>query len=83
MRYEDMVTNPDHPFACGLMLKHISAYTTNSKWQPAQLDNSATVIYKVGAIKFLNFQTPENFAVKKPVINLKFKQRCQTLSYYV
>ena len=47
VRYEDMVTNPDHPFACGLMLKHISGYTTNSKWQPSQLDSSATVIYKV------------------------------------
>ena len=41
------MTNPDHPFACGLMLKHISGYTTNSKWQPSQLDSSATVIYKV------------------------------------
>ena len=50
VRYEDMVTNPDHPFACGIMLKHISAYTTNSKWQAAQLDNSATVIYKVRVI---------------------------------
>lgn len=47
LRYEDVVTNPDHPFACGVMLKHISAYTTDAKWQPAQMDNAATIIYKV------------------------------------
>ncbi|KAL4233207.1 hypothetical protein ACF0H5_007891 [Mactra antiquata] len=47
LRYEDTVTNPDHPFACGIMLKHISAYTTDGKWQPAQMDNAATVIHKL------------------------------------
>ncbi|XP_053396044.1 intermembrane lipid transfer protein VPS13A-like isoform X3 [Mercenaria mercenaria] len=47
LRYEDTVTNPDHPFACGIMLKHISAYTTDAKWQPAQMDNAATVIHKL------------------------------------
>ena len=30
-------------------------------------------------VKFLNFRTPENFAV----INLKFKQGGQTLGYFV
>ena len=30
-------------------------------------------------VKFLNFRTPENFAV----IYLKFKQRGQTLGYFV
>ena len=30
-------------------------------------------------VKFLNFRTPENFAV----INLKFKQRGQILGYFV
>ena len=30
-------------------------------------------------VKFLNFRTPENFAV----INLKFKQRGQTVDYFV
>ena len=50
IRYEDTVTNPDHPFACGIMLRHISAYTTDSKWQPAQMDNTATIIHKVKMI---------------------------------
>ena len=30
-------------------------------------------------VKFLNFRTPENFAV----IYLKFKQKAQTLGYFV
>ncbi|XP_052807431.1 intermembrane lipid transfer protein VPS13A-like isoform X2 [Mya arenaria] len=47
LRYEDTITNPDHPFACGVMLKHISAYTTDSKWLPAQMDNAATIIHKL------------------------------------
>ena len=32
-----------------------------------------------GTVKFLNFRTPENFAV----FYLKFKQRGQTLGYFV
>ena len=32
-----------------------------------------------GTVKFLNFQKPENFAV----IYLKFKQKAQTLEYFV
>ena len=35
--------------------------------------------YQKGTVKFLNFLTPENFAV----IYLKFKQKAQTLGYFV
>ena len=49
MRYEDKVTNPDHPFACGIMLKLITAETTNSQWQPTTLDAEAILIHKVHA----------------------------------
>ena len=34
---------------------------------------------RCSTVKFLNFGTPEIFAV----INLKYKQRCQTLRYFV
>ena len=40
-----------------------------------QADNA----YMVSTVKFLNFQTPENFAV----IYLKFKQRGQNLRYFI
>ena len=47
IRYEDKVTNPEHPFACGVMLKGFSAETTNSQWQPWQVDGDATQVHKV------------------------------------
>ena len=47
VRYEDKVTNPDHPFAFGVMLKGLSAETTNSQWQPMQVDGDATQVHKV------------------------------------
>ena len=49
IRYEDKVTNPDHPFAFGVMLKGLSAETTNSQWQPMQVDGDATQVHKVCA----------------------------------
>ena len=45
------------------------------RWVP-KLDNSQQ--YET-TVKFLNFRTSENFAV----IYLKFKQRVQTLGYFV
>ena len=39
----------------------------------------SSVTWKTFTVKFLNFQTPENFAV----IYLKFKQRGQTLGYFI
>ncbi len=42
--------NADHPFACGVMLKMLTAQTTDSQWQPMQIDASATVIHKVSVM---------------------------------
>ena len=39
--------------------------------------NQPALLQKLDTVKLLNFRTPENFAV----INLKFKQRGQTLVY--
>ena len=47
IRYEDKMTNPEHPFACGIMLKGLSAETTNNQWQPVQVDGDATEVNKV------------------------------------
>ncbi len=49
IRYEDKVTNPDHPFACGIMLKALSAETTNSAWQPTHIEGDASEVHKVSA----------------------------------
>ena len=41
------MTNPEHPFACGVMLKELTATTTNAQWKPTTLDADASSIYKV------------------------------------
>ena len=53
MRYEDKVTNPDHPFACGIILKQLSAESTNEKWQVTHIDAGASQIHKVSLIHIL------------------------------
>ncbi|KAL3882618.1 hypothetical protein ACJMK2_028943 [Sinanodonta woodiana] len=68
VRYEDTVTNPDHPFACGLMLKHLKAHTTDSRWQRAQVDSSSTLIHKLLSLEELsvywNPYVPEQHLLK-------------------
>ena len=57
--------------SCNWLLNHDSENTCN--WL---LNNDSE---NACTVKFLNFRTPENFAV----IYLKFKQRGQTLGYFV
>lgn len=47
IRYEDTVSSPKHPFACGAVLQSLTAITTSNKWKPIQLDSSSTTIYKL------------------------------------
>jgi vacuolar protein sorting-associated protein 13A/C len=47
IRYEDKVTMPGQPFACGIMLKSLSAETTNDQWKPTQIDAEETQINKL------------------------------------
>lgn len=44
IRYEDKVTNPDHPFACGVMMKSLSAETTD---KGTHIDSEAKEVLKV------------------------------------
>ncbi|KAK3591108.1 hypothetical protein CHS0354_035920 [Potamilus streckersoni] len=68
VRYEDTMTNPDHPFACGVMLKHLRAQTTDSRWQQAQVDSSSTLIHKLLSLEELsvywNPYVPEQHLLK-------------------
>ena len=45
----------------------------------AETNLSLKIVDKETTVKFLNFWTPENFVVNY----LKFKQKCQTLGYFV
>ncbi|XP_076444664.1 LOW QUALITY PROTEIN: intermembrane lipid transfer protein VPS13A-like [Babylonia areolata] len=47
IRYEDTVTNPDHPFACGIMLKQILLCSTDSKWEPRGTCTSPNMLHKL------------------------------------
>ena len=47
VRYEDTITTPGHPFACGVMLTSLAAETTDAAWRPTQVDGTATEIHKV------------------------------------
>nr|CAD7259318.1 unnamed protein product [Timema shepardi] len=47
IRYEDSVTNPDCPFACGVCIQTISAETTNSKWKPSITAQGASSVYQL------------------------------------
>ena len=48
VRYEDTVTNPEHPFACGVMLNKLAAETTDEHWKPSQVDSDDKSVHKVG-----------------------------------
>ena len=45
------MTNRQHPFACGLMLKKLTAETTNIEWKPTQIDGSTTRMHKVLVVR--------------------------------
>ncbi|KAK6170959.1 hypothetical protein SNE40_019236 [Patella caerulea] len=54
IRYEDTVTNVDHPFAFGIMLKQIYIKTTDAKWKPTQADNTSNMLHKLMRLEDLS-----------------------------
>lgn len=47
VRYEDKLSNPEHPFSAGLTLAEFSAVSTDSEWRPTFIQNSAEGTHKV------------------------------------
>ncbi|KAH8120322.1 vacuolar protein sorting-associated protein vps13 [Phellopilus nigrolimitatus] len=47
LRYEDKQTVPEHPFAAGFTLAHLSAISTDENWKPSYLDGKAQSIHKL------------------------------------
>ena len=47
IRYEDDLSNPEHPFSAGLTLAEFSAVSTDSEWNPTFIQNSSEGIHKV------------------------------------
>ncbi|XP_048240040.1 vacuolar protein sorting-associated protein 13A-like isoform X2 [Haliotis rufescens] len=68
IRYEDTVTNVDHPFACGLMLKQIAMQSTDARWEPLKGDTTSNMLHKLLRLEDLsiywNPYIPEPHLVK-------------------
>ncbi|KAH9508957.1 hypothetical protein Btru_048396 [Bulinus truncatus] len=47
IRYEDTITNGDHAFACGIMLKQLLVCSTDSHWQPRGSDVVPNLMHKM------------------------------------
>ncbi|CAO1616705.1 unnamed protein product [Parajaminaea phylloscopi] len=54
VRYEDKLSNPEHPFAAGFTLSEFSAVSTDSEWNPTFIQNSAEGIHKLARLESLS-----------------------------
>ena len=50
IRYEDVVSDPGHPFAAGLILHELSAISTDDKWQPTFIQSSSSTTHKLAKL---------------------------------
>lgn len=53
IRYEDDLSNPEHPFSAGLTLAEFSAISTDKDWNPTFIQNSADGIHKLARLESL------------------------------
>ncbi|PWN25799.1 DUF1162-domain-containing protein [Jaminaea rosea] len=54
VRYEDSLSNPEHPFAAGFTLSEFSAVSTDANWNPTFIQNSAEGIHKLARLESLS-----------------------------
>lgn len=54
VRYEDKLSNPEHPFAAGFTLSEFSAVSTDAEWNPTFIQNSAKGIHKLARLESLS-----------------------------
>ncbi|XP_046398302.1 vacuolar protein sorting-associated protein 13C-like isoform X1 [Ischnura elegans] len=47
LRYEDTISSPGSPLACGICLQTASVETTNNKWKPSTTPQGATTFYQL------------------------------------
>ena len=53
IRYEDAISNPQHPFSAGFTLAEFSAVSTDGEWNPTFIQNSAMGIHKLARLESL------------------------------
>lgn len=65
IRYEDKVTNPNHPFAVGLTLKKLALESTDGLWKPSVISEPSKQFFKLLSLESLSFywlsKTPHLF----------------------
>ncbi|KAE8269165.1 hypothetical protein A4X09_0g3183 [Tilletia walkeri] len=54
IRYEDTLSNPSHPFSAGITLAEFSAVSTDNKWNPTFVQNTADGIHKLARLESLS-----------------------------
>ena len=50
VRYEDVVSDPGHPFAAGLILNELSAVSTDENWKPTIIQSSSSTTHKLAKL---------------------------------
>lgn len=50
IRYEDALSDPEHPFAIGLTLQELSAVSTDENWRPTWIQSTSTTSHKLATL---------------------------------
>ncbi len=53
IRYEDSISNPDHPFALGITLESFDAVSTDENWHPTFIQSTSDTSHKLASLKSL------------------------------
>ncbi|XP_034535087.1 vacuolar protein sorting-associated protein 13C-like, partial [Notolabrus celidotus] len=53
LRYEDNLSDPEHPLSVGVTLSELSLQTTDENWKACILNEAAKIIYKLGRLESL------------------------------
>ncbi|KAF2858296.1 hypothetical protein K470DRAFT_221567 [Piedraia hortae CBS 480.64] len=50
IRYEDAISDPNHPFAAGLTLRELSAVSTDEGWRPTWIQSTSDTTHKLATL---------------------------------
>jgi vacuolar protein sorting-associated protein 13A/C len=50
VRYEDSIADPGHPFAAGVTLSELSAFSTDEKWKPTFIQSTSGTTHKLATL---------------------------------
>ncbi|KAF9111925.1 hypothetical protein BGX27_004234 [Mortierella sp. AM989] len=53
VRYEDKMSDPEHPFSAGLTLSQLSAVSTDGEWVPTFINEETNTIHKLATLDSL------------------------------